>query len=370
MGDVFRPTLTLVCSWSDFLESNSPPTQKLTAIWQSERYYEYYYLLRLFEPYISEHIFDCKHEVVMNDVILFDAFIYANDPAYYAAFKGKNAFLVQLGDEFLELGIDRYTNFRGVFRTIWSSVFNPAHVMVLPLGFSALNESPPILPASERRYAWSFIGEGGKCSRPESIRALLPIEPHICFSSSAIDGLTFFGQSATGKKRISETGFVDILNDSAFAPAPMGNATIDSCRVYDALEAGAIPIVESRLTLDYFHELFGNHPLPTVRSWSQARGLVKRLINDPVRLNQLQKSCVEWWKNYQLELTAKIGVFLSERSAASDEVVALRSKLPGLPGWQYFELLRHQSPRGLLRRMKRQLSRLVTHGMWRESMRK
>ncbi len=232
------------------MESNWPPTQKFTAIWQSERYYEYYYLLRLFEPYISEHIFDCKHEVVMDNAILFDAFIYANDPAYYAAFKGKNAFLVQLGDEFLELGVDRYTNFRGVFRTIWSSVFNPAHVMVLPLGFSALNESPPLLPAAERRSAWAVVGAGGKCCRPASIRALLPLEPHICFSSSTLGGMTFFGQGANGKKRISEADFVNILNDSAFAPAPMGNATIDSCRVYEALEPGAIPIVESRLPLN------------------------------------------------------------------------------------------------------------------------
>lgn len=341
--------------------------EKFVAIWQSEKYYERHFIRRIFEPYIREHVVDGKHEVVLDNAILIDAFVYSFPSEYYARFAGKNAFLLHLGDEFYELGTDRYVHFRGVFRTIWASVFNPEHVMVLPLGFSISDPPAPILPASQRRYAWSFIGEAGKCSRPEMVHAMSSIEPHICFSSTPVGGTTFFSQGANGAKRIPRTEFVEVLRQSAFAPAPMGNASLESCRVYDALETGAIPIVEKRLTLDYFGGLLGRHPLPTVRSWGGGRKLAERLLNDPARLDALQARCQDWWRSYQAELTAKVGSFLKERSSSEKISSPLRSRLPLLPGWQYLELLRQQSPRGLMRRVVRQLSRALTQGRWREA---
>ena len=347
------------------MEFASLPSKTFTAIWQSEQYYEQRFLTRLFEPYIARHVVDGKHEISLDSSILFDAFIYANDPYYYASFRGKNAFLVQLGDENYELGVDRYVHFRGVFRTIWSSVFNPKHVMVLPLGFTTVNSANAMLPASNRRFAWSFVGEAGKASRPDMVRAMSTIEPHMCFSSTPVRGLTFFTRDSFGDKRIPQKDFGQILGQSAFAPAPMGNASLESPRIYDALENGAIPIVERRLALDYFRDFLGSHPLPTVRSWSQARRLVDQLLNDPVKLDGLQQTCIQWWINYQMELTEKIGGFLLERSTAQDEVIPLKSRLPRWPFWQYFELLRHHSPRALSRRVGRQLARLKNEKKWR-----
>jgi hypothetical protein len=346
------------------LEQAVKPTQKYVAIWQSEKYYERNFIRRIFEPYIAEHVVDGTHSVVLDNAILIDAFIYSFNPDYYAAFSGKNAFLLQLGDEFYELGVDRYVHFRGVFRTIWASVFNPERVMQLPLGFSLNLEKQPFVPASQRRYAWSFIGEAGKASRPEAVRAMVPLEPHFLFSSTPVSGVKFFSEGRDGKRRIPHKDFADILLQSAFAPAPMGNASLESCRVYDALEAGAIPIVERRLTLDYFGGLLGNYPFPTVRSWGEARRIAQRLLNNPSKLDAMQRSCTDWWSEYQNGLTARIGEFLAHCSAAQDELRPLRSRLPTLSGWQYFELLRHQTLRGLVRRVARQLSRVVKTGKW------
>lgn len=345
------------------------PSAKFTAIWQSTAqgadWPLYHWLLRLFEPYISETVFDGHRQVVMDNVILFDAWVYANDPAYYAKFKGKNAFLVHIGDEFLQLGHDRYVNFRGVFRMIWSSVFNPEHVMTIPLG-SYIQEPPEsITPVANRRYAWSFIGDAGKVSRPEMVRAFSSIEPHFCFSSMPVSGMSFFERGPSGKRRVSASDMFQILGDSVFAPSAMGNATIESCRPYDALEAGAIPIVERRMTLDYYRGLLGEHPLPTFASWREARQFANRLLNEPVQLAELQQSCVQWWANYKRELVRKIGAFLEERSRAGDAPVPLRSRLPHLPYWQYAELLRHHSASALGRRVSRQVTRFVRQGKWR-----
>src|SRR6266702_4285479 len=186
---------------------------KYTAIWQSEGLIERDWLKRLFAPYISEHVTDGRHQLVLDNAIIFDVYCYAQDLNYYEQFRGKNAYLVHTGDEFYELGIDSYLPFRGVFRTIWSDVFNPEHVFVLPLGFGTKMQGGET-KASERLYAWSFVGEGGKSSRPDAVKALSPIEPHLCFSSTPIPGKSFFQLSSKGKRKIPRADFVQILGQS------------------------------------------------------------------------------------------------------------------------------------------------------------
>jgi hypothetical protein len=337
---------------------------KYTAIWQAGEMYEREWLMHLFNPYISNHVADGKHEVVLDNSIVFDSFVHARDSSYYEAFRGMNAFLVHVGDEFYELGTDRYLPFRGVFRTMWSDVFNPQHVFVLPLGYGTQMKAGE-LKASQRLYAWSFVGEAGKASRPDAIRALTPIEPHLCFSSTSVPGKSFFQRSAEARKRISRTDFVEILGQSAFAPAPMGNASLESCRVYDALECGAIPIIERRLGFDYFRSLLGDHPLPTVRSWPEARTIIERLMSTPEKMDDLQNQCVGWWQEFKLALVGRIGGFLKERSLADDQLIPLRSRLPNLPLWNYVELLRHHSLAAVGRRFKLQSSRLIQDHKWR-----
>jgi hypothetical protein len=341
-----------------------PHVPRFTAIWQSEKFYERYWLKDLFQPYISDNIVDGKHEVVADNVILFDSVIYSHDPAYYAKFRGKNAFLVHVGDEFFELGTDRYVHFKGVFRTMWSSVFNFDHVMVIPLGYSLENEEPKVA-ASDRRYAWSFIGEAGKSSRPDMVRALASIEPHITYSVTPVRGVTFFDLNTLGQRRIPRPEFSHILAQSAFAPAPMGNASLESCRLYDALKVGAIPIIERRLTLDYFRKFFGDHPLPTVRSWGEAHKFIVKMLDQPAEMDILQQRCLSWWEQYRSSLGANIGEFLSRRSNASDSVVPLRSNVARSRFWKYFELARHQDLPSFGRRIERQVLRVFKSRKWR-----
>jgi hypothetical protein len=352
------------------MSSSSGSGPKFTAIWQSgesgEGWPLFDWLMRVFRPFIAENVFDGKHQVVQDNAIVFDAWIYANDPEYYKRFKGKNAFLVHIGDEFYQIGADRYRNFRGVFRMLWSSVFNPQHVMTIPLG-TYIKESPAsIATAGERRYAWSFIGDAEKVSRPDMVRAFSSIEPHVCFSSTPVRGTSFLGG---GGRRFSRQEFYAILGQSVFAPSPMGNASLESCRPYDALEMGAIPIVERRLTLDYYRSLLGDHPFPTVGSWAEGRALVKQLLSQPEELDKLQRTCVQWWADYQLRLRERMAAFLERRSGTTDELVPLRSRLPEMPFWNYAELLRHHNASALYRRVTRQFTRLAKQGKWRTSTR-
>jgi len=61
--------------------------------------------------------------------------------------------------------------------------------------------------------------------------------------------------------------------------------------VYEALEAGCIPVVESRLAFDYCTGLFGAHPLPSL------------FCNNRVEeLESLRLSCESWWSSFKRRL--------------------------------------------------------------------
>ena len=192
---------------------------KFTAIWQSKKPGELPWIEEIFGDLITEHVFDGHHEVVLDDAILLDSFIKQTPRDYYQKFEGKNAFLVHFLDETYEGGYDRYNYFRGVFRNFWSTAFNPSRVLILPAGY--WNPAKPhfatFTPASRRKYLWSFDGELRKSSRLDAVKALRPIEPHFLRDTGPTFGMPI---------RSFKPEYQEVLTDSAFAPAPMGNVLL------------------------------------------------------------------------------------------------------------------------------------------------
>ena len=119
----------------------------------------------------------------------------------------------------------------------------------------------------------------------------------------------------------------------------MGNVNLECFRVYEALECGSIPIVEKRWTLDYFRNLLGDHPLPTVRSWPEARRMIGRMVDNPAQIDALQERCVSWWERYKREYSAQVGEFLRVRSADTTvwetSPISFTQKLPGWNMWSW-----------------------------------
>jgi hypothetical protein len=310
--------------------------------------------------------------VVVDNAILLEAFIYCYDPAYYARFRGKNAFLVHFQDETYAGHYHLYENFRGVFRNFWSGIFNPSFVRFFPLGatVSLHRPLPEIKRATEREYVWSFLGQASKASRPDMARALLEIEPHLFFSTDDVPGTAMFNRTDAGPRRYSPEEYTRILLESIFSPSPMGNVNIECYRVYEALECGSIPIVEKRLTLDYYTKLLGENPLPAVSSWAEARSFLRKMVASPGEMDRLQERCIAWWQRYKIEYSQRVGEFLAERSRAGAEPVHdAVSGVQRIPGWQTVELLRHHDLPAFSRRITRQVKRLVSSGKLRESYR-
>jgi hypothetical protein len=328
---------------------------KLTFLWQSDTFFERDWIPDIFGSVAGEQIYDGEHRIVLDDCLLIDFFINSRPRDYYAQFRGKNAWLLHLSDETYEGSYDVYRNFRGVFRNYWSSIFNPRRVMQLPLGYTNGFTHEAIEPDIDRRlYVWSFLGHTGKSSRPEMIEALMPIEPNFIYTA---------GQSRI--KPIGRSEYQRILRDSIFVPCSMGNLNLDSFRVYEALECGAIPILEKRPGLDYFARLLGAHPLPTFSNWRQAARFVASMREDRSALFNLQKHCIDWWAGYKQSLRDRIGSFIE--TVPGEEAGSYVHWRHSIPGWQPLELLRHHSMRATMRRVRLHLKRLGKEGKLRMS---
>jgi hypothetical protein len=340
-----------------FLDSSG---QKYTAIWQSQKPDEEDWIKEILGPLVSEYVIDGKHEVVLDNAILLDAFVCSYDPAYYEKFKGKNAFLIHLLDEGYVGPYNIYNNFRGVIRCFWSDIFDQRYVMKMPLGYcqGLGRRGAAVLPATKRKYAWSFVGQSSKATRPDAIHALTGLEPHFLLSTDLPAHGSGAGPGGKALQRLGPREFSQLLSNTVFAPCPMGNVNIECFRTYEALEWGAIPIVEKRWGLDYYHKLLGNHPMPTVRSWSEARRMMQAMMENGDQINRLQRECIEWWDGYKHSYTASLAEFLESRARDGSANNLMVSKLSSIPGWRVFELARHHNASALFRRVGLHAKRL------------
>jgi hypothetical protein len=328
---------------------------KLTFLWQWKYYPEREWIARLFEPFAGEQVYDCEHRIVLDNCLLIDAYLHAHPAGYFSRFRGKNAWLLHLCDETYEGGYRNYDNFRGVFRCYWSDIFNPRRVMHLPLGYCAGFQGGAVEPGTARRpYLWSFLGGAGRSSRPEMIQALLPLKPHFLHVTDRGD-----------VQRLGKAQYEQVLRDSVFVPSSMGNVNLESFRIYEALECGAIPILEKRWGLDYFTSLFGSHPLPAFTSWGKAARFVEGIRNDREALDRLQSQCQDWWHGYKQSLRERIEeMFVSPPGAEAGSFIHWRRSVPGS---QAIELARHHTFPALLRRAKVQTLRAIHEGKLRKT---
>jgi len=337
-------------------------TRKLTLLWQDPETGLRDYILELLGPMIDKEVFDGKHQIVLDDCMVVDTQLHLNKE-YYRQFRGRNAFLFREPDEYFADASGIYQNFCGVFRMHHSEGFKKTRVMGIMLGYlKGLKADGPVLPASSRPYAWSMMGGMSKSTRPDALTALMKVTPGYWF---ATDGWRPRPRDAASNKTEGQTAldYRNVLLNSAFCPSPMGNAQQETWRTAEALEAGAIPIVEKQLFMDVYRNLLGKHPIPTFSDWNKAAGFVTSMHADPRALDQLQTECAVWWTGYKSELTSRIQssverLWNDPPSSAGEFVYAYTQ----IPGWPLIELLRHHSLPAVKRRIFRQITRLLKTG--------
>lgn len=248
--------------------------------------------------------------------------------------------LFHLSDEWFKRPIASYGAFSWVWRQYAHSGLRGERLRALPLGpvsVASISTGLPDAsrrPLAERTHPVAFIGHL-VTTRFAAVAALATVPHALLRPTGCFD--------AHGEA-MSIDEYNGALRDAAFVACPMGNANIESFRVYEALEAGAVPIVEARRGFDYFRLLLGPNPLPTVRSWSQAPALIAELHEDRT-LGALQERTRSWWQGYKEQLRRSVRADVLDASGRRATVHGRHTRPVMMR-----ELARHQNATALVRR--------------------
>jgi hypothetical protein len=219
--------------------------------------------------------------------------------------------IIHLSDQFLgDKESSRLYSLRQcawVLRNYWM-LNMPSKVTFFPLGYKHGFQYKP----NVRDLIWSFAGDLSEDSwgtRKAMLDLLSNVHPHHVHVISR--------WNASGSLSIHD--YSHLLSRSIFVPCLPGNWNIDTFRVYEALEAGAIPIV-SRTGPNQHHDYWLNllgpaHPLLVVDDWSKAASLMRAHTSRRADLIQLQRRVAVWWPAAKAGLRSHVGWRMAQLKA-------------------------------------------------------
>lgn len=142
----------------------------------------------------------------------------------------------------------------------------------------------------ERNYDWAFMGQINH-SRRDQLSSVL---------SKYNDGPHFLMETKSFGAGLPHDMYYSILKQSKVVPCPAGLATPDSFRFAEALEAGAVPVLDAFApdgVRGYWDMVLGrDHPFFLVDDWHEFPGIV-RLITK--RFDAIQSNTQSWWERYK-----------------------------------------------------------------------
>jgi hypothetical protein len=98
---------------------------------------------------------------------------------------------------------------------------------------------------------------------------------------------------------ISPSDCFNIYNNSIFVLCGRGNKSLDSFRIYEAIVAGAIPLICGPIDEIKTTFLYNNKMPPFIYDESWEKVLIKcsELLNNCEKLQEIQDDLIKWWNN-------------------------------------------------------------------------
>lgn len=145
----------------------------------------------------------------------------------------------------------------------------------------------------EKKWLWSFVGQVQNPFRQQCVNTLKKLPDGL------LQEVEFFG--GNGQNAVQYQDYLDIMCQSKYVICPAGSMSVDSFRLYEAMECGAIPITDARSPRDskdfnYWNEVYPRHKVISVNFWDeQAMKAILQMPNDN-----------NWWFQYKTELEQKL----------------------------------------------------------------
>lgn len=147
------------------------------------------------------------------------------------------------------------------------------------------------LPAQQRDIPYMFAGQVNHARREECVAVAKQFQT-VYPNSVVVTGDRF------GAELIDYKGYMQALARTKIALCPSGIESPDNFRLYEALEAGCLPVVDAFSTRNQSHGfwryLFGDDiPFPIVSYWDKLPDMLPQLLAEwPERAAK----CYAWWQ--------------------------------------------------------------------------
>lgn len=170
-----------------------------------------------------------------------------------------------------------------------------------PLGYT--HEAPRYAKGLALRHLnWFFSGQVTHSRREECVQQLRLLTGGILNETKG------FAQG------LPAADYFNLMSQSKIVPCPSGPCSVDSFRLYEALECGCVPIVDNctpgRDDTGIWQKLFGqSFPMPQVNDWT----MLPTIMNEELHAwpaNAEKYSA--WWKEVKLNLVKNMEADLNE----------------------------------------------------------
>ena len=218
---------------------------------------------------------------------------------YFETYRLKklNYILFHISNEFLNHDYSYYSNANHVFRFHYDPNIKLNNVITFPMGFLTgyMNNSEKINLSKDRNILVTFIGDL-KHDRHNLVNNIQDID------NKFIHCTRTWGDS----NMLQFNEVINIYKKTLFVPIPLGYGNRDeTCRPYEALEWGSIPIIKKVNGEDFYKPVLGEHPLPTINEWHELKPLMNKLLNN--NIDDLIIKINEWWTSYKEKLAKDAG---------------------------------------------------------------
>ena len=209
--------------------------------------------------------------------------------------------ILHVSDEFGNDPIDFYANasVKSVVRMYWRPDLAKYgdKVKVIPLGYANGRHSKGSdTPAfQERPNLWAFAGSADRVGRMEALAILKTKGPYA--EHTKADWST--------QALLDGPAYTALMRSAKFVPCFKGSHALESFRLYEALEHGAIPVYvpsESPNGKDELTDLFGKHPFLGFPSWQAVADTIPKLAEKSEVMERHRASLSEWWLRKKAEL--------------------------------------------------------------------
>lgn len=149
----------------------------------------------------------------------------------------------------------------------------------------------------DRTIDYSFVGQVNHERRQQCFDVLMQFKP--LYPTSYVVGTKGFGEEAVQYKE-----YLTVMAKSKVVLCPSGIESPDNFRLYEALEAGSLPVVDAFSTNfktpGFWKYIFGNDvPFPIVDYWDALPDMLPALLADfPANANRV----FAWWQGQKRKL--------------------------------------------------------------------